>query len=266
MSADISELTDLKDLDQLSMLFATVWGRTGEPPLDNDILKALAISRNYVAGAYIDGQLVGGLVGWLGGQPPDDLHMHSHILGVLPGNAHKGVGFELKQHQRRWCLERGIRVIEWTTDPLVRRNVYFNVAKLGAEAPEYFVNFYGQMLDGINAGEESDRLLIRWRLDSSRAVVAAQGIPNEPAEETLRRWATDAILVVGRGNRPMSAQPQSPVLLIQVPDDIVELRRKDPALAREWRLELRQAITGAFANGYAITGASRSGWYVLEST
>ena len=265
MTAEIKELTDLADLDELSRLLATVW-RSAQTPLNADTLKALAVSRNYVAGAYIGGRLVGGLVGWLGGRPGGDLHMHSHILGVLPGNDQKGLGFDLKQHQRRWCLDRDVHVMEWTTDPLVRRNVYFNVAKLGAEAPEYFVNFYGQMRDGLNAGEESDRLLIRWQLDSDRALAAAQGKPREPETDTLRRWATDAILVIGRGDKPISAQPQSRVLLIQVPDDIVALRSKDPALAREWRLALRHAIREAIANGYAITGATRSGWYVLEST
>jgi predicted GNAT superfamily acetyltransferase len=33
------------------------------------------------------------------------------------------------------------------------------------------------MSDEINAGEESDRLLIRWRLDSESVEAAAGGIP-----------------------------------------------------------------------------------------
>jgi len=266
VSAQIKELIELADLDELSLLFATIWGRAEEPPLNNDILKALAISRNYVAGAYVNGRLAGGLVGWLGGTPPDDLHMHSHILGVLPGSEQKGLGFELKQHQRRWCLDRGVRVMEWTTDPLVRRNVYFNLTKLGAEAPEYLVNFYGEMRDGINAGEESDRLLIRWRLDSQRAEAAAGGALHEPDAETLERWNADAILVDGPRGEPVVTAARSRVLLCRVPDDIVALRRQDPALARAWRLALREAITRAIDRGYAITGATRSGWYVLEST
>ncbi len=48
--------------------------------------------------------------------------------------------------------------------------------------------------------------------------------------------------------------------------DIVALRHSDPALARAWRGALRQALGGAMDRGYAITGATRSGWYVLEST
>ncbi len=264
--AVIRELSELVDLEALSGLFAAIWGRAEEPPLSSDTLKALAMSRNYVAGAFAEGRLVGGLVGWLGGTPPDDLHMHSHILGVLPGRERKGLGFELKHHQRRWCLRRGVRVMEWTTDPLVGRNVYFNVTKLGAEAPEYLVNFYGQMRDGINAGEESDRLLIRWRLDSERAGASATGSLREPDGETLRRWQAGAILSVGPRGEPVTAAARSRVLLCQVPEDIVALRRTDAPLAREWRLALRDAITRAMADGYALTGATRSGWYILEST
>jgi predicted GNAT superfamily acetyltransferase len=263
VSAEIRELSELEDLERLSEMFAVIWGRTGEPPLDTDILKALAISGNYIAGAFAEGRLVGGLVGWLG--PRDELHMHSHILGVLPNSEQRGLGFELKQHQRRWCLARRVKVIEWTTDPLVRRNGYFNLTKLGAEAPQYLVNLYGQMRDGINAGEESDRLLIRWRLDSERAELAAAGGLVELDAEKLRVWRSGVILSVGDHAEPVSHESHARVLLCQVPEDIVELRRERPALARQWRLALREALTPRVGHGYAINGATRSGWYVLES-
>jgi predicted GNAT superfamily acetyltransferase len=266
MKAEIRELQELEDLEAMGRLFASIWGRAGEPVLSSDILKALAVSGNYIAGAYVDGRLSGGLVGWLGRSPRDGLHLHSHILGVLPGDERRGLGFDLKQHQRMWCLDRGLTVMEWTTDPLVGRNVYFNVTKLGAEAPEYFVNFYGQMQDGINAGEESDRLLIRWQLDSERAESAAAGNPEELDVEKLKSWRTNAILTVGDGGEPVPARSSARVLLCQVPDDIVGLRRTNPPLAREWRLAVRDALKEALARDYAIKGATRTGWYVLEST
>jgi predicted GNAT superfamily acetyltransferase len=265
-SAEIRELHDIGDLRLLAGLFAEVWGRPGEPSLDSDVLKALAHSGSYVAGAFAQGRLIGGLVGWLGGDPRDELHMHSHILGVLPGSEARGLGFELKLHQRRWCLERGVKVMEWTADPLVRRNVYFNLTKLGAQAPKYFVNFYGEMHDGINAGDESDRLLIRWQLDSERAELAAAGRMREPDAETLRRWGPDAVLAVGPSGEPVMSESSARVLICQVPEDIVALRHTDPTLARAWRGALRRALGGAMDRGYAITGATRSGWYVLEST
>lgn len=266
MSAEVRALNSLDEMRRLADLFAEVWGRAGEPPINSDILRALAHSGNYVSAAFDGHRMIGGLVGWLGGDPPHELHMHSHILGVLPGVEARGLGFELKQDQRRWCLARDVRVIEWTTDPLVRRNAYFNLTKLGAEAPRYLADFYGEMRDGINVGDESDRLLIRWRLDSPQAQQAAAGKPRQLDVETLRCWKSDAIVSVGPGGAPVVTASSSRVLLCQVPDDIVALRQSKPDLAHEWRRAIRGALADALDHGYVITGATRSGWYVLESS
>jgi predicted GNAT superfamily acetyltransferase len=276
MTSQLVELHDIRDIRQLADLFAVVWGRPGDPPISADVMKALAHSGNYVVGAYQGGRLIAGLVGWLGGDPRHELHMHSHILGVLPGSESGGLGFEMKQHQRRWCLERGVKVMEWTTDPLVRRNGYFNLTKLGARAPQYLVNVYGAMSDGINAGEESDRLLIRWRLDSPEAMAAAAGRSGEPDVQALIDDGAQVVLSVGESGEPgipLSAPPalratspqvgRSFVVLIQIPQDIVALRREQPALARAWRLAVRDVFTSSLARGFEITGASRSGWYVF---
>jgi predicted GNAT superfamily acetyltransferase len=265
VSISIRELADIEDLRELAELFAVVWGRPGERPINSDILKALAHSGNYVSGAYVDNQLVGGLVGWFGGVPPHELHMHSHILGVISGSDMRGLGFELKQHQRRWCLARDVKVIEWTTDPLVRRNAYFNLTKLGARAREYLVNVYGEMTDEINAGEESDRLLISWRLESEPAIAGAAGRGAEPSIEKLRREGAVVALSVGVAGEPVATPSSARVLLCEVPDDIVALRRSEPSLARSWRMACRSTFTDAIAAGYEVIGATRLGWYVLEA-
>ena len=53
----------------------------------------------------------------------------------------------------------------WTFDPLVRANARFNLVKLGAVAVAYLTDFYGEMQDGINAGDRSDRCAVKWELD-----------------------------------------------------------------------------------------------------
>src|SRR5260370_13587124 len=222
---------------------------------------ALAPSGNYVVGAHHDGRLVGGLVGWLGGSPPDHLLLHSHILGVVAEG--RGLGFELKQHQRRWCLERGVKLMEWTFDPLGRRNAYFNFNKLGAESREYLVNFYGEMSDGMSAGAESDRVLVSWRLDSRPAVEAAAGRPHNPAPEDLERWKVDSLVSLGPRGEPVSGSSTARVVVCQTPEDIVMLRRSDRQLARAWRIAVRNALSSAFDAGYSGTGRTRTGWHVL---
>lgn len=263
--AVIGELSELEDLRELEALLAAIWERPDEPPINIELLRALAHSGNYVAGARVGGRLVGGLVGWLGARAANELHMHSHILGVVADAQVAGIGFELKQDQRRWCLERGVDTIEWTTDPLVRRNAYFNLTKLGARASEYLVNFYGAMTDGLNAGEESDRLLISWKLNSPTATATAGGHAAEPEVAGLLKDGAVAMLSVGDAGEPVHGGASGArVLICQVPEDIVALRHADPGLARSWRLAVRGVVGDAIRAGYTVTGATRSGWYVLE--
>jgi predicted GNAT superfamily acetyltransferase len=89
--------------------------------------------------------------------------------------------------------------------------------------------------------------------------------------EQLRKDGAAEVLVVGKAGEPVATPDSSSssaffarVLLCQVPDDIVSLRRTDPALARAWRVALRKAFNQAFDSGYEVSGATRSGWYVLE--
>ncbi len=236
---EIKELDNMPQMHELAELFATIWGRPGEPPIDSSTLRALSHSGNYVVGAFSEERMVGGLIGWLGGHPPGDLHLHSHVLGVLPDSEAHGVGFQLKRHQRTWCMDRGVTSIEWTYDPLVRRNAHFNLVKLGADAVEYLVNFYGPMDDGINTGEESDRVLVRWNLQSEKAAAAAAG-------------------------HPLEFRPNAGALLVPVPGDIVAIRRDDQELARRWRHQLREALGGAMSRGYRVTGFSSAFEYVLS--
>ena len=105
--------------------------------------------------------------------------LHSHITGILPGVRRTGLGRAMKLHQRAWAAEHGLAWVTWTFDPLVRRNAWFNIGVLGAEVHEYLVDFYGPIDDAINAGDESDRLLVAWAVDD--------GGRRPSAEPTRRR-------------------------------------------------------------------------------
>ena len=97
--------------------------------------------------------------------PPAHASMHSHVAGVSGGSASKGVGTAMKLHQRAWCLDHGVAEMTWTFDPLVARNAAFNVRRLGASSRRVPGRLLRQMTDGVNAGQGSDRILVRWHLD-----------------------------------------------------------------------------------------------------
>src|SRR5256885_4691523 len=152
---------------------ARVWARQdGAEPLPSELAWAFAHSGNYVSVACSRGEVVGAAIAFRGRDESGDV-LHSHIAGVLPGSQGLGVGYRLKQHQRSWALAEGLDRVVWTFDPLVGRNGYFNVVKLGAQLTRYYVDFYGPMDDGINNGDETDRCLVTWRLTSPEAVAAA---------------------------------------------------------------------------------------------
>lgn len=254
----------LDGVDQLqaaAVLLARIWERSmTDPPVSRDVLRALAFSNNYVAGAYLDDELVGVSVGFLG-LSGGTLYLHSQITGVAPGIQGRDVGFALKQHQRAWALERGIAAIGWTFDPLVRRNGFFNLTKLGAEVVAYRPHFYGEMQDAFNTGDETDRAVVRWELTSARAVRAAAGSYEEPPDVAVLR-AEGATVILDEG--PMVGPVVGEVLLARVPEDVVALRRSDPERALAWRRAARDSFGQAIEGGYVATAMTRSGWYVLQ--
>jgi predicted GNAT superfamily acetyltransferase len=263
----LAELHGIGELTEAAELFIEVW-RTGraEAPCTPALLRALAHSGNYVAGARRAGRLVGASVGFL--YPAGDgAGLHSHITGVTDRDQAHGIGFALKQHQRAWALARGLEVVSWTFDPLVRRNAHLNLVKLGAEIVEYLPNFYGRMPDAINAGDETDRCLVSWWLAGERAVAASAAPAADPDVDALRRAGTPVVLDQDSAGRPVLGGPAPPgatAMLVRVPDDIVAIRATDPVLARRWRAALRATMGEALGRGLAATGITRSGWYVLE--
>ena len=146
----------------MDALFAAIWGSAGQQvAMPVNLLRALIHSGNYVSGAWRDGELVGAAVAFLGRRDGVS-ELHSHVAGVARSEQGSGVGYAIKLHQRAWAGRRGLARVVWTYDPLVRRNGWFNVVKLGARAVAYYPNLYGVMEDELNGTDETDRCLVSW--------------------------------------------------------------------------------------------------------
>jgi predicted GNAT superfamily acetyltransferase len=256
-NVSIGTLEVASQLREVVALFDRTWAGMSHMPVT--LVTALAHSGNYVGGAIAAGQLVGALVGFLG-MFDERLALHSHMLAVTPDAQGRNVGLALKQHQRAWSLARNVDTITWTFDPLVGRNAYLNLNRLGAEVAEYLVDFYGEMVDTVNAGDETDRLLAVWRLAGDRAL-AASG-----RAEGVERPVNDAVAILAPGPRgePVTRQSSERVLLCTVPWDVTSLKRDNPELASAWRLALRRMLSGALHDGYTVSDFTKSGSYVLS--
>ncbi|MGC0416394.1 GNAT family N-acetyltransferase [Embleya sp. AB8] len=256
---EIRELHTLAELTDACDLFQRVWQPAPTNPMMNtDLMRVFAHAGGYVAGSYTGDRLTGACVALLA---TDGLH--SHIAGVDRHARGREVGYALKVHQRAWCLARGITRISWTFDPLVGRNAYFNLAKLGAVPAAYLADFYGPMADALNGDDYSDRLLARWDLAADRVALACAGVP-QPAELDDAAREVVAGIEVGPDGRPIVGRTDANVVSVAVPRDIEALRRTDPAAARAWRLAVREVLGGLLADGLVVRGFGRHGAYVLD--
>ena len=207
----LRRLDGVEDGDAVNEVIERTWG--GQH-LDREIVRALGFSGNAVLGAEDGGRVVGFALGWAG-VDEDGLHVHSHMLATLPDARRRGIGYALKLAQRALALDQGITRMRWTFDPMVARNAWFNLGKLGAVADRFYPDFYGPMTDAINAGERSDRLVIRWDL------------PREPGPR----------------------DPGGDAVRIEVPPDHERLRVDDPAAATARRTEVASRIRAATDEG-----------------
>ena len=235
MSSNISirPLTSLPDQDLGRMIFDKTWAMDAGTEITPNLLQAMIHSGAYLSGAFIDGQCVGAAFAFpatTGG-----LHLHSHMTAVLDNFRDKGIGHALKVDQYKWAKQNNFKEITWTFDPLVARNAKLNILKLGVDISAYYPNFYGDMPDELNAGDESDRVMASLKV-----------VGDAPTPRT-----------------PISA-PDKSAVLIAIPNDIVAIRVKDIAENLRWRRLVRDKFVGALARGGKVVGFSVNNEYVVQ--
>lgn len=249
---ELRPLTRLEDAEGILRVMTATWGEHQLVP--REMLRAFGDSANPPYGAFADQELVGYVLGWVAADNEDGFVVHSHMLAAVPERRQGGIGYALKLAQRAQALEIGIRVARWTFDPLIARNAWFNLGKLGAVADRFHRDFYGAMTDLVNRGERTDRFVVRWDLEREPGGgTRLEGEPILVAEGPADR-STPRALPSSSGDRPV---------LVQIPRDHESLRATDPELARAWRDAAAGAIETAMATGRVARGFTRDACYVF---
>lgn len=235
MSSNISirPLTSSPDQALGRMIFDHTWAMDAGTEITPNLLQAMVHSGAYLSGAFIDGECVGAAFAFPAttGGP----HLHSHMTAVIDKFRDKGIGHALKVDQYKWAKQNNYKEITWTFDPLVARNAKLNILKLGVDISAYYPNFYGDMPDELNAGDESDRVMA-------------------------------SLKVVGDAPTPRTAisAPDKSAVLIAIPSDIVAIRVKDIAENLRWRRLVRDEFVGVLARGGKVVGFSVNNEYVVQ--
>lgn len=262
----IRVLQSPEEMREAEQLQALVW--QGNPL---DVIPghlALAISHNggVVAGAFDGGTLVGLVVGFIGtdSQSPGRVAMarlkhYSHELAVHPDYRNRGIGYALKLAQRDLVMRQGIRLISWTYDPLLSVNAQLNIRRLGAVCNTYIKDAYGEMRDGLNQDDHSDRFHVDWWI-TSRRVESRLRKERKPLDlahflsagaEKLNPTRLDARDLLLPSEKVYS--PDGTFALVEIPPDYQKVKSIDASLARSWREQTREIFSDAFQRGYIVT-------------
>jgi len=233
---DSLKVSHLENLDVQSFareIFDHTWSLESGTEITPNLLQAMVHSGSYLSGAFIGSKIVGAAFAFPATN--DGLHLHSHMTAVLPEYRDKGVGYALKIDQWNWAKKNKYSHLSWTFDPLVRRNAKLNIAKLGVDISAYHPNFYGAMPDALNAGDESDRLMVSWRT----------GLTAPEAREII-------------------TNPAPGDILIEIPEDIVVIRSKNQLESMKWRMHVREQFMAAFEKNGKVIGFSAKNEYVMR--
>jgi len=216
-----------------------------------------------VLGAFIEEKMVGFVFGFPGLETTPDgprLKHCSHMMGIHPDHRDGGIGFALKRAQWQMVRHQGLDHITWTYDPLLSRNAYLNIAKLGAVCTTYRQSEYGDMRDGLNVGLPSDRFQLDWWINTSRVERRLGKHPRPTLKLThvarsgIHPFYSVFSLTGGLPYPPEHVPSfEDRLLLAEIPGDFLNLKSKDFALARDWRFFTRELFETAFAKNYIIT-------------
>jgi predicted GNAT superfamily acetyltransferase len=251
---EIRALYTPDELQQAVELQKIYWGSDMSDIVPLHMLLSMAHYGGHVFGAYVAGALVGLLMGFLGAKiTPEDrtpardaLLVMSKRMVVLPEYRNYKIGEQLKQAQRRFALDHGVPLVTWTFDPLIARNAYLNLHKLGAIGQGYETNFFGA--NAANPTLSGDRLVANWWVAHPHT-----------ADRSTREYADAALVSAVEVGQPrfLGVASGAAALLLEIPPDILGLAAADAALAGAWRAYAREAFTALFAAGYLATDVLR---------
>ncbi len=234
---EIRHCHELADYERCMQIEREVWGGTDQEQVPSTIFVVADETGGQVLGAY-DHEASLQMVGFtlaMAGHHGELRYLHSHMTAVIPAHQNRGIGRLLKLFQREDALRQGIKLVEWTFDPLEIRNAYFNLVRLGAIVRRFLPNVYGITTSPLHGGLPTDRLVAEWWLDSPRVVAALEKGSTEPQAATGEK--SERVLI---------------------PREMAELKISNRARAAEVQEHIRGEFQKWLDRGYAVTGLERN--------
>ncbi len=125
-------LDSIPDYQGAVHLQQEIWGFSELDSLPTRLFVVASKIGGHSFGAFVGERMIGFCVALPGLKQGEAPYLHSNMLGVVAEYRNAGAGRLLKLAQREEALSHGIKLMEWTFDPLEIKNAYFNMERLGA--------------------------------------------------------------------------------------------------------------------------------------
>ncbi|MGO8792802.1 MAG: hypothetical protein ACLQVL_36185 [Terriglobia bacterium] len=245
------EVRLLKNVDeyrQCEVVQTRIWGASG---VAREVLTATQKYGGVVIGTVVSGKVVGFLYAFLAQYHGRLIHW-SHLMAVEEKYRDQGFGFKMKLVHRQIALDRGIKSICWTFDPLQSRNARLNISRLGALPDDYVPDCYGRFPSLLEKGLPSDRCVANWRISTARVERRLRGElpafdPTLPRVNETQRNPQDF-----PQNQKIRLNLTQRRLLVETPAQTDAMRSQALPLARRWRLEARRIFQHYLSAGYRV--------------
>lgn len=256
----IRPLTSPEDYDACIALQEETWGRGFSELVPPSLLHVGQFLGGVTAGAFSEDGTLDAFVFGLTGVRDGELVHWSTQLAVRGSIRDEGLGTRLKRYQRRVLLERGVRKMYWTLDPLQARNAHVSFSKLGIVVREYLRDMYPRSKSPLHRGIGTDRFLALWLLDSARVEARVERGEADPGSKA-GDGVPAALEASGGGGLAEPREPRldldAPRVTVAIPTDISVIMDASIELAVAWRHATRAALTHYLERGYEVQEALR---------
>ncbi len=274
MTITYKQLKTLEELKLCEEVQLAVWGFDLLDTIPARFMLVLHKHGGFAMGAF-DGDLMIGFVFGVAAIHYGRPSQHSHMLAVLPEYRNQNIGFKLKIAQREDAMSRDIDLITWAFDPLQSRNAYLNLNKLGVIACSYDINLYGEETSSeLHSGLGTDRLLAEWWLAGNKVKSILDDTPKVVKKRHMEGININKTKRDEQGLRlPMESDLTltNDILLLEIPDDIEEIKKLNIQVAHQWREHVQKALIHYFNAGYYVNYVhierednARQSYYVME--
>ncbi len=230
---EVRELKTQAEVDKCIDLQGEIWGLDELGRMSPLTLKALIADKPkmaIVSGGFLNNEMIAIQI-TLPTMEPYMVYMH--MIGVVKKYRSLNIGFFMMTYLYKTLKQRKIKKMQWTYEPLEGKNANNYLNKSGASAVKYLPDYY-HVVEDMNDGMPIDRFIAEVNFDDD--FHTQKNFIREPIlslEEALKK------IPIALTN----FMPEADQVLIEIPDDLQNLKTVSMEKAVKFRFDTRQLFT-----------------------